>query len=506
MPERGIFLPDIPGSPAVRTLSQLLAGAVAAGSLAAQTPPAAPIQRLAAIHSAVQRLSTAHPDSIWPGFRPETIPVLYVLPGQGILLLGWPVAGLPEGFAAVPGTAGAGWQAAALRTAASTGTTLAGRNAAQVFVFPDANDALLLGTTVHEAFHVFERSRQRDDRKFGSGENSFLVSSYPVFAAANEAGWALEGRLLARALAAGSRSELRRRAQEFTAARETRHRSLGSDYADFEVMADLNEGLAEYALVRCLALAAGDAGAPWRADAGREVARHRARLDSVTADVRQSLRLRFYVTGPAMGMILDRLAGPAWKADLVRRDLTLQEELAEAAGYRDRERALLGTAARAVDTAALGRVARAAVTRLRAIRRAQVDSVLARSGVTVVLRADSLPGRRFGLCGIDPQNLLQVDSAVLLHTRWVKPCGPGLTAEFTTAAVQDRAEGTFTAVMGDADSVRVSGGGNPLTLREGEALAQSDVRIESPGMTLQAGRAVLVRRGMVLEVVPLTGR
>ena len=51
----------------------------------------------------------------------------------------------------------------------------------EVFVFPEASDAELLGTTVHEAFHVFERSVQRDDRKFGSGENSFLVSSYPVF-------------------------------------------------------------------------------------------------------------------------------------------------------------------------------------------------------------------------------------------------------------------------------------------------------------------------------------
>jgi hypothetical protein len=349
---------------------------------------------------------------------------------------------------------------------------------------------------------VFERSVRRDDRKFGSGENAFLVSSYPVFAPANEAGWALEGRLLARALAAGSRAELRRRAQEFTAAREARHRALGGDYAEFEVMADLNEGLAEYTLVRSLELAAGDAGSPWRADAGREVARHRALLDSLTTDVRQSLRLRFYTTGPAMGLILDRLAGPGWRADLVRRDLTLQEALAEASGYRDRERALLGGAARAVDTAALGRDARSAVSRLRAIRRAQVDSVLALAGLTVVLRADSLPGGRFGLCGIDPQNLLQVDSAVLLHTRWVSLCGTGLTAEFTTAAVQNRAAGTFTAVIGAADSVRVSAGGSPVALRDGESVTQADVKVEAPGLSLQAARAVMVRRGALLEITP----
>jgi hypothetical protein len=489
----------------VRRLPAVLAIA-AAGSLSAQQPPHDPIQRLVSVHAAAVRLAAAHRDAIWPGFQPETIPVLYVLPEQGILLLSWGSVPLPEGFAAVPGVAGAGWQSAALRTAASTGTALDGRNAAQVFVFPDADEAQLCGITIHEAFHVFERSVQRDDRKFGSGENSFLVSSYPVFDPGNEAGWALEGRLLSRALAARTRAELRERAQEFSAARERRHRTVGGDYAEFERLAELNEGLAEYTLVRVLELAGGDSAFPWRADALREVARHRRQLDSLTADVRQSLRLRFYVTGPAMGQLLDRLAGPAWRGDLAARDLTLQEALAQASGYRDPEHALLARAARAVDTAALDRTARSAVERLRAIRHAQVDSVMARQGLTVVLRADSLPGRRFGLCGIDPQNLLQVDTTVLLHTRWVKPCGPGVTAEFTTAAVQDRGAATFAAVAGAEDSVRVTAQGAPLALPEGGTATASDVKVESPGLTLQAARAMVARRGKVLEVTPLTGR
>jgi hypothetical protein len=156
-----------------------------------------------------------------------------------------------------------------------------------------------------------------------------------------------------------------------------------------------------------------------------------------------------------------------------------------------------------VDTAALSRDARASVARLGARRRAQVDSVLARPGLMVLLRADSLPGRRFGLCGIDPQNLLQVDAAVLLHTRWVRPCAPGLSVEFTTAAVQDRGAGTFTAVVGAEDSVHVTAAGKPVALVDGETLsAAPDVRLESPGLSLQAGKADLVRRGRVLEIVP----
>lgn len=486
-----------------RQLGSFLVIGFAAAPLAAQEPPHALVARLAAVESTVVRVTAAQPDAIWPAFRPDTIPVLFVVRDAGVLLLNWPAAEPPDGFVPIPGRSHAGWQSAAVRTAASTSTDLAGRSAAQVFVFPDANDALLFGTTVHEAFHVFERWRAGPGRRFGSGENSFLVSTYPVFDARNEAGVALEGRLLARALAAGAPGERQEAAQEFVAAREVRHRALGSELADFETQGELNEGLAEYALVRSLELAASDSTVPWRVDAAEEVRHHQLRLDSLTSNLRQSLRLRFYVTGPALGMILDRLAGPAWRPTLERGDLTLQEALAEASGYRDSEHTLFGRAARAVDTTLLGRDARAAITRLRATRRAQVDSVLAQPGLLIVLRADSLPSRGFGVCGIDPQNLLQVDSSILLHTRWVRPCGPGLSGEFTTAAIQDRGAGTFSAVVGTEDSVRVTAGGNAVTLREGESLVVSALEVAAPGATLEAAKALLRRSGRVLEVVPL---
>jgi len=486
-----------------RQLGSFLAMGIAAAPLAAQEPPHAVVARLAAVESAVVKVTAAHPDAIWPGFRPDTIPVLYVVPDQGVLLLNWPDAQAPEGFAPIAGLARALWQSAATRSAASTNTSLAGRSAAQVVVFPEANDALLFGTTVHEAFHVFERSVARQGRRFGSGENSFLVTSYPVFDARNEAGVALEGRLLARALAARTREELREAAREFVAAREARHRVLGREFAEFETQAELNEGLAEYALVRVLELAADDPALPWRADAAAEVARRRTRLDSLTANLRQSLRFRFYATGPAMGFILDRLTGPRWRSALRQDDLTLQDELAEASGYRDREHALIADAARNVDTAALARAASAAIARLRATRRAQVDSILARPGLLLTLRADSLASRGFGLCGFDPQNLLQVDSAVLLHTRWVRLCGGGLSGEFTTAAVQDKAAGTFTAVVGAEDSVRVTAGGKAVVLQDGDTLTAADLRIVAPGATLEAAKALLRRTGRALELSPL---
>lgn len=470
--------------------------------LAAQAPPRADVERLATIHAAVVRVMSAHPDAIWPAFKPDTVPVLYVLGDRGTLLLGWPAGDLPAGFDAVPGAAGALWQPVASRAASSTSTVLGGRSAAQVYVFDDASDADLFGTTVHECFHVFQRSVAREGRRFGSGENTFLLTSYPVFDPANEAGVALEGRLLARAFGTRAGAGLAPRVQAFVAAREARHRALGADLAVFETQGELNEGLAEYALIRALDLAANDTSLPWHAAAARERADRLARLDSLTANLRQSLRLRFYVTGPPMGLLLDRLSGPGWKTRLVAGDLTLQDALAEASGYRDRERALLARAARNEDTAALARDARAAIQRLRSLRRAQADSVLGRPGLMVVLRADSVGGS-FGLCGMDPQNMLQVDVAVLLHTHFVHPCGGGLSALFTAGVVQDQAAGTFSAVIGPEDSVRVTIGGSPVALRDGEARIAADLKLESPGATLQAARAAVARKGRTLEIVPL---
>lgn len=116
---------------AISPVSISLALALAVpGAAATQQPPAEALARLAAVEAAVTRVTAAHPGAIWPGFRPDTVPVLYVIPNTGVLLLNWRTPQPPEGFAPVAGLAHAGWQPADVRTAASTGTALAGTNAA----------------------------------------------------------------------------------------------------------------------------------------------------------------------------------------------------------------------------------------------------------------------------------------------------------------------------------------------------------------------------------------
>jgi hypothetical protein len=439
-----------------------------------QQPSAAVTGRISVAHDWVVRLGREMGDSIWPGFRPDTIPVLYVIRGQGTLLLGWR-GELPSGFAPAPGAAG--WQASAERGAASTGTALAGHPTAQVVV-DSQNVAALVGLTTHEAFHVFRAAAKK--------ENAFLVTSYPVFDPQNEAGMALEGRILAAAEQARTRAEQRALARQFLAVRESRQRALGADLANFEQLAELNEGLAEYTLVRSVELAARHSDFPDRAGAVRMRAGKLTGLHRLTEDVTRSIRLRYYATGPALGWLLDRLEGPAWKSRLMNQNLTVQDALADASGYRGSERALRREAESRFAMRSLRTAADSGVADLRAIRRALVDSIVNAPGVQLTVTVE---GRGIGLCGIDPQNLLQVEPGVLLHMRWLKACaGDAFQATFNTPVVQDGNAQSLRAVVGADSTVQVTVG------REGE------LQIESPLVSLRAAKADVSRDGRVLTV------
>src|SRR5688500_15423506 len=168
---------------------------------------------LAGAHARVTASGSTLGPAIWPGFRPDTIPHVYVLPGRGTMLFGWRGA-LPEGWIAAAD--GAAWLPAADRGAASTGIQLGGRGAAQVVVSRLDMDELA-GVTAHEAFHVFQRASRVQGRRFGAGENSMLVSTYPAFDLENEALVALEGRRLGDGLLAPTNSMAASAARQFLA-------------------------------------------------------------------------------------------------------------------------------------------------------------------------------------------------------------------------------------------------------------------------------------------------
>ena len=462
--------------------------AIAGNALNAQQPTS----YVRALHRVHQRLLELHQRAdIWPGFRPDTLPYLFVLPGRGHVIVGWRGA-LPAGFTAVDGLSQAGFRSQDALRAASTSTELGGRMVAQVSV--DALDERnLITTAAHEAFHVFEGASRSPRTYFGEGENSFLVSSYPVFDSINEAQVALEARLLAAALTAGTVEQARQRTREFIAVRAARHRRLGFQFAEFEAKAEMNEGLAEYALLRMQnAYDAKPIDQP-----PTELLQH---LSAFTQEA-QSLRIRFYRSGPAQAFLLDRLAGPAWKQQLSNERILLQDLLARAVGAFAEQDSLRATVETREDYRRLSRDAVANLDRLSSSRRAKADSILTAPGLRIVISTAELPNRSIGWCGIDPQNLLQASANLILHTRWVVACsGQLLNAEFNTPVVQDRATGELQAVV--SDSLRITANGQEVKLQNGTTTELRSVRIEARTFNARFARADLRLENNALRIVP----
>ncbi|HYW32278.1 MAG TPA: hypothetical protein VE869_12275 [Gemmatimonas sp.] len=474
-------------------------------SVSAQArPPMDTLTRLARIDSAHRDLGRRHGTTTWPGFRPDTIPTVFVLPGRGRALFGWPAGTRsPSGYESIPGHANAYWQRDTTLGAASTAVTVDGHPTAQV-VARDLDPVALTATAQHEAFHAFAGVLRRDDRRFGTGENAFDVASYPIFDADNEALFALEGEALRAALVAQSPARRRALARHASAIRRTRHERLAPEFAEFDDASEMNEGLAQYAYHEALRHLAANGPVVWRREASVQLSEEQQRLGTITEDVTQSFRLRYYLTGAGMARLLDLLDGPAWKSTFLARNWTLQTALAHASGLDAPLRATMDTLRRASTFAAATSRTDARLRALRELRQIQADSVLRGPGLLLVLAADSLPSRDFNSCSFDPQNLLQVTPRIRIHTRWWRPCGgAGLNAEFNVPSVHDADAGTIRARIGDTDSVRISIGDAPRTLSRGETVLGAErIVVITPRVSMRVNRADIMRRGDTLLVRP----
>jgi hypothetical protein len=482
----------------LRRISYLtvLAAALAPASIAAQGQ-ADTARAIARLHARIATLGSVIGPRIWPGFHPESIPTLYVIPGRAKLFVAWRDT-VPVGFAPLAGVPGVLW------TDTQSVSFPSNRFIAFLSVDSNATAGDVAGLALHEEFHSFEHMSRVEGRRFGQGENALVVADYPVFDVENETLWAIEARLLRRAYRAHTGAETRALARRYLAVRESRQSRLDTAFANFERMGELNEGLAQYALLRGVSELGRAVGAPWDGQARRIVADETALLDSLLTRTRNSVRRRFYATGSTMSLLLDRLAGQSWKRAMVAQDRTLQDELALAAGFHGA--AALGSAW----TDSLehwGRTVRPeaeqAVTALRARRRAQADSVMQRPGERIVVEASGLRGHRFNYCGFDPQNLLQVGDGRMLHARFVALCGgDSVSVSFDQPTLEDRGTGSYQTVITDSAAIVVTAGGAPLTIPDTGTIAAVSLRIEAPGFTLTAPHAALMRRGSELRVAP----
>lgn len=429
-------------------------------------------------------------DAVWPGYRFGELTLLYLVPNHGRLLVRWP-GDPPEGMLALVGRTRTYW-AGTQEVAWPSGVPMAYVNVVASYTRPE-----VLSLSLHEAFHAFQATQRREGRRFGRGENALLTARYPIFDTENEAAFAVESRLLRQAVNAAEVADAHRLASEFVALRRQRQAALDPAMASYENAAELNEGLAQYAMLRGLEVL-GRQSAELRAEARDTREQEASVLDSTLAMGSRSVRRRFYATGSYISLLLDRIVGSDWKRRVHENDEALQDILASAvaevpvpAAIRTEVQAALADASRAVST-------------LRQQRIEQRDSILAGGTFELVLDPTGSGQRRFDWCGFDPQNLLTTGTGQTLHMRMLQVCRAGETiATLQQAVVEDDLTGTIRAVL-DPSTLRVSiGERNVAVPATGEVLQGEEVTITTDRIRIVVPRAVLVGGEQRMLIVPL---
>jgi hypothetical protein len=315
---------------------------------------------------------------------------------------------------------------------------------------------------VEEVFHVFWLARHPSFRP-----NEMARYAYPVDEADNLRALLAEDEALARALEAQSADDAADWAAAALAIRRERVPRLAEDVRAYETSLEMMEGTANY-------VARVSVGEP----ASRTVERLRAPRPA------EDIRWRFYDTGAALCLLLNRLS-PGWQERSDRQPaLTIVELMDEALRGRDAAAAAFSEA----DTAAFKARAAASTADLGGRRRRLRSELLERQGSRVVIEV--MPGAEpFRVQRFDPINLMVLDAGAIAHANYLSLSVPQGTVELTNPGFARGSFGGTVSVTEAAGRHPLSDGVRRLTIAgiEGAPKVGGDegtVSVEAPGVRL----------------------
>jgi hypothetical protein len=357
----------------------------------------------------------------------------------------------------------------------------------------------------HEAFHAFEHDPARPGARWRF-ENAFHLFDYASLPARNNALFAVEGQLLYAALEAGKEEGARKKVRQFLAVRALRQAEMDAPLVAFEKGAESNEGMAEYAGVKAVvegmaaAKAKRVAAAFSFTDGPRYLREKYRKLTSITS-IGKNDRLKFYYTGSAQGLLLDRLA-PGWKEKLQEKAAAVQELLAGAVGGvpgRKEAEAALQTCG--YET--LLKEEEAQAKRRKEAGEALLRSLLEQKGRRYTIDV-SATGQLGDYVSFDPMNVTVLDGKRRLHTRMANFAQKGLyRAEFTQPVLEDRRKKKYVAVVKGEGGQTATLDGAPLALdKPARKPIEKKLVIATPQFRLEAeaGEVEVTEEAVVVRI------
>lgn len=364
-----------------------------------------------------------------------------------------------------------------------------------------------LELTFHEAFHGFERDPNRPGVKWRT-ENSLLVAEYPITSARANALFNIEARILFSALQAADKNALKAKARQFIAVRKLRQGELEPRFVDFEKGAESNEGLAEYAGVKAV-VAAMEATKrnrifiPFQNLDGRTYLIQKFdKLKNINAAGRNA-RLRFYYTGSAQGLLLDRLVSD-WKRKVQVGGTPLQDLVEKATENQTASKPTsLESILREYGYQTILKEEQEAASKKEAERQALLDSVLNQQGRRYVIDVSALE-KMGGMRGFDPMNVTMIKQK-RIHMKMLKVGDAGVyLAEFSQPVVEDSETRQYTTISKDPKPEILVDGAPLDPAKSAEERFEKKMTIRTTGFIFEAytGVVTITEREILVRLAP----
>jgi hypothetical protein len=415
----------------------------------------------------VRSLDPRAMDRLWPGFDPSRLPIA-LFDGSRTWLLHHPAP--PPEFARDPGRDGVFVMDGQHPSVVAYSTVEMGGVRTATFVrLPGASAANTRWGIVHEMFHVFWMSRHPNVRP-----NEMARYAYPVTDERVLNLCLAEEEALARALEAGSPAETAGWAAAALRFRRERRPLLPDRHVSaFETGLEQLEGTATSV-------------ADTMAGERPEETSRKLRRDWPADQVRE----RFYHTGAAVCLLLDRLR-PGWKAESdADQELTIEHLLDETVTRMTAIAAELP----AEDRTRIANRASAAAAELTGRRKRVRDDLLGRDAAKIVIEAPA-GAERFRLARFHPLFLMVLDSCRVAHESYLTlSLGAGSVEVANPSFARDSFAGTVALTEG--------GGAQPLmNIRKVTVVGVRGVKVDRSG-----GRVVIAADGVKVSFAGATLR